>query len=85
MKNKNNNQNEFERLGGQKSGGGDISPLSPPPLDPPLHKWLLGFVKDLDFLYRLLVSVVLTFWCKNSSSTHCVAIVAHKWSFIIAI
>ena len=31
MKNKNNNQNEFERLGGQKSGGGgDISPLSPP-------------------------------------------------------
>ena len=35
MKNKNNNQNEFERLGGQKSGGGDISPLSPP-LDPPL-------------------------------------------------
>ena len=31
MKNKNNNQNEFERLGGQKSGGGDISPLSPPP------------------------------------------------------
>ena len=31
MKNKNNNQNEFERLGSQKSGGGDISPLSPPP------------------------------------------------------
>ena len=30
MKNKNNNQNEFERLGGQKSGGGDISPYPPP-------------------------------------------------------
>ena len=31
MKNKNNNLNEFERLGGQKSGGGDISPPIPPP------------------------------------------------------
>ena len=42
MKNKNNNQNEFERLGGQKSGGGgDISPLSPP-LDPPL---LVGYLR----------------------------------------
>ena len=37
MKNKNNNQNEFERLGGQKSGGGDISPLSPPPW---IRHWL---------------------------------------------
>ena len=35
MKNKNNDQNEFERLGGQSLVGGDISPLSPP-LDPPL-------------------------------------------------
>ena len=32
MKNKNNNQNEFERLGGQKSGGGGYIP----PLDPQL-------------------------------------------------
>ena len=31
MKNKNNNQNEFERLGGQKSGGGGIYPPYPPP------------------------------------------------------
>ena len=35
MKNKNNNQNEFERLGGQKSGGGGYIPPIPP-LDPPL-------------------------------------------------
>ena len=31
MKNKNNNQNEFERLGGQKSGGGGYIPPIPPP------------------------------------------------------
>ena len=37
MKKKNNNQNEFKRLGGQKSGGGDISPY--PPLDPPLVRY----------------------------------------------
>ena len=36
MKNKNNNQNEFERLGGQKSGGGGYIPPIPP-LDPPLN------------------------------------------------
>ena len=30
MKKKNNNQNEFKRLGGQKSGGGGYIPLSPP-------------------------------------------------------
>ena len=30
MKKKNNNQNEFERLGGQRSGGGIYPPLSPP-------------------------------------------------------
>ena len=36
MKNKNNNQNEFERLGGQKSGGGGYIPPIPP-LDPPLY------------------------------------------------
>ena len=36
MKNKNNNQNEFERLGGQKSGGGGYILPIPPPLDPPL-------------------------------------------------
>ena len=30
MKNKNNNQNEFERLGGQKSGGGGYIPPIPP-------------------------------------------------------
>ena len=29
MKNKNNNQNEFERLGGQKSGGGGYIPSIP--------------------------------------------------------
>ena len=30
MKNKNNNQNEFERLGGQRSGGGGYIPPIPP-------------------------------------------------------
>ena len=31
MKNKNNNQNEFERLVSQRSGGGGIYPPYPPP------------------------------------------------------
>ena len=31
MKKKNNNQNEFESLGGQKSSWGGYIPLSPPP------------------------------------------------------
>ena len=53
--NKNNNQNEFERLGGQKSGGGDISPLSPPPGSATAYIYgTLSLVYNTDQLFTLI-------------------------------